>query len=411
MSYFKTALTGLSWTAALRGSIRVLAIGKTAVLARLLLPEQFGAFGIAAMALALLEIVTETGINVFLLQEKGDFKEYIDTAWVVSIIRGILISILIIVAAPYISTFFGSPQSLNLLYLAGVIPAIRGFINPANIIFQKDLRFDREFGYRFGILIVEILATILIAWQTRSAISFVWGLIFSAVTEVILSFVLISPKPKIKFEKEKLKHVLDRGKWVTGFGIFDYIFTQGDNIAVGRLLGEAPLGIYRTSYSLSTMPVTEISEIFYKVMFPVLVKVSHDPQRLKKMVAKSVAVVILLMLFVGICVFIFADPLVRVLLGYRWIEAIPVIRVLAITGLFRGLSFSFNSIFVALEKQKYVTMIIFTSMLGLVITIVPMIHQFGIIGAAYASALGSIIAIPVALVCMSKTLNIYGQTK
>ncbi len=411
MSYFKTTLTGLSWTTALRGSIRIMAIGKTAILARILLPEQFGAFGIAAMALALLEIVTETGINVFLLQEKGDYKEYIDTAWVVSIVRGILISILIIVAAPSISKFFNSPQSLSLLMLAGIIPTIRGFINPANIIFQKDLRFDKEFGYRFGILVVEIAVTILIALATRSAISFVWGLIFSAVTEVVLSFILIKPWPKIRFEKDKLKKVLDRGKWVTGFGIFDYIFTQGDNIAVGRMLGEAPLGIYRTSYSLSTLPVTEISEIFYKVMFPVLVKVAHEPDRLKRMMTKSVIGVTLLMLVVGLGVFILAGPIVRILLGDKWIAAIPVVRVLAITGLFRGLSFSFNSIFVALERQKFVTMIIFTSMSGLLITIVPLVKQYGLIGAAYASALGSILSIPVAIICMKRLLDSYEPAK
>lgn len=409
MSYFKSTFIGLTWTTALRGSIRALAILKTAILARILLPDQFGAFGIAAMALALLEILTETGINVFLLQEKGDYREYVDTAWVVSIVRGGLISLLIFATAPLISQFFSSPQSLPLLYLAGVIPVIRGFINPSNIIFQKDLRFDKEFIYRFGILLVEIVVTIFMAWQTRSAMSFVWGLIFAAVTEVTLSFVFISPRPKLRFETPKLKRVLDRGKWVTGFGIFDYMFTQGDNIAVGRILGDTSLGIYRTSYSLSTLPVTEISEIFYKVMFPVLVKVSHEPQRLKKIVLKSVSVVFVIMVLAGVSVFLLAGPIVSVLLGEKWISAIPVVRVLAITGLFRGLSFLFNSFFVAAEKQKYITFIIFSSMLGLAVSIVPLVRQFGIIGAAYSSAFGSICAIPIALFCMHKIIKNYEQ--
>ena len=92
MGYTKTAIKGFSWMGAFRGVTRVFSLLRTAILARILMPSQFGAFGIATLILSFLEIFTETGINLFLIQEGSDLEEYVDTAWMISAVRGIFIS-------------------------------------------------------------------------------------------------------------------------------------------------------------------------------------------------------------------------------------------------------------------------------------------------------------------------------
>src|SRR3989304_6927891 len=116
MGYFKKTLQGLSWSLGLRFIIRGFAVIRTIILARILLPEQFGAYGVATVTLAFLEMFTETGINVFLIQEK-ELSKYLDTAWVASILRGLIIGAIIVISAPFIASFFRSPQSLQLLQL------------------------------------------------------------------------------------------------------------------------------------------------------------------------------------------------------------------------------------------------------------------------------------------------------
>src|SRR3990172_12131370 len=108
MGFYKDTIKGISWMGSLRGVMRSMSFVRLAILARILTPAQFGVFGIASLILSFLEIVTETGINVFLVQQKDDIDEYINTSWVVSITRGILISLIILILAPTISTFFGS---------------------------------------------------------------------------------------------------------------------------------------------------------------------------------------------------------------------------------------------------------------------------------------------------------------
>src|SRR3989344_3574656 len=109
MGYKYAALVGISWITLFRILTRLLTFVRLAVLGRLLTPAQFGYFGIAALLLSLLEILTETGINVFLVQKKGNINEYINSAWIVSIARGILLALIIFLSAPFIATFFNSP--------------------------------------------------------------------------------------------------------------------------------------------------------------------------------------------------------------------------------------------------------------------------------------------------------------
>ncbi len=397
MSYTNTAFSGLSWTAGLRGALRVITILRMAVLARILTKTSLGVFGIVTMVLALLEIATETGINIFLMQEKGKIDKYIDTAWVLSIIRGIIIALLIVVTAPWISTFFNSPDTLNLLYLLALAPLIRGFINPAIITFLKELKFGREFALRGSIFALETGVSVLVCWYTRSPVGLIWGLIASAIFEVILSWCFISPRPKFALNPVSCRLILSRGKWVMGFGLLDYLFTQSDNIVVGKLLGEAPLGVYQYAYKVSTTPVSEIVDVFYRATFPIFSKMSAGGKNLKNAVVKTVVTVNILTIGLGLAIWLFAKPIILILFGINWLDAVPVLKVLAFLGIARGIGYSFNAVFMAQKQQKYVTLIVLTSTLGLLTAVVPAVRTWGIMGAAYAATFGAVVALPVAI--------------
>lgn len=396
MSFFKKTISGLSWISILWGAIRVSTLLRIAILARLLSFEAFGAFGVATLVLSLLEILTETGINTFLLQEEGDYKKYLNTAWVVSIIRGIFISLLLVMVTPFVAAFFKITSAVPLLYIASLIPLIRGFINPACIKFQKELQFHKEFFYRFTIVIIEILSSIIIVWFVRNASGMIWALVISALAEVVLSFLWIKPHPVFTAEMDKVKQIFNRGKWITGFGILDYAFSQGDNIVVGRMLGASALGLYQNAYKVSTLPLTGISDTFYKVTFPVYVEMLKNPKVVKIAILKHIAVISLFLLGTSSLVFIFSRPLTLILLGSSWLAAVPIIKVLAFLGAARGISFSMNSLFMARKQQKYVTLLTFINVIGLFATIFPAVKLYGPLGAGMSATFGAVLALPFA---------------
>lgn len=394
MGYIKQTFKGISWLGALRVITRVLTFVRLAILARILTPDEFGLFGIATLVLAFLEIITETGINVFFIQNEGKLKEYVDTAFIVSIARGILISLLIIIFTPSISNFFNAGGSRNLLYFIAVIPLIRGFINPSIIKFQKELEFNKEFLLRTGIFLTDCIVSISTALYLKSASSLIWGMIAGVIVEVLVSQIFIKPRPKFVFSTKKLRKVFDRGKWITVSSFSQYLFTNIDSAVVGKLMSSTFLGYYQMAYKISTLPITEISNVFYNVTFPIFSKFQNDKLRLKKAFIKSTMAIFFMVVPVGIVVFVFAKEIVFLILGNEWTLVIAPLKVLSIYGVLRAVTAEIPAVFMALRKQEYVTIITLIAVLGIAFSIVPFVKMYGITGASYSSLLGIIIAIP-----------------
>lgn len=392
MGYTKDVIKGVSWAGTLSFLTKAVGFLETVILARILVPSQFGAYGISLLTLGLLETLTETGVNIVLIQEK-ETKPYISSAWLVSIGRGLVIALFLYFLSPIISNFFHSPQSLTLLQLISLAPFLRGFINPAVVTFQKDLQFRKYFWYQAIILLVDTATSITITYITKQPIGIVIGLLAGVIVELGLSFFVISPRPTFTFRKEYVSKIFHRGKWVTMSAIFDYLFTNSDNIAVGRLLGAGSLGIYQLAYSLAVVPLTELSTVFIFVTLPVLTRLSQDTKRLKRAYFK----IVLSIFFIGIpyVLLVFFVPQIFVfVLGQKWSAITSILPILVTLGMVKAISNSSSSLFVGRKKQNYTMIVTLVTIVGMLATIIPFIHMFGIVGAGLAALFGACVALP-----------------
>lgn len=405
MGYFRGTVKGVAWVGAFRVSTRFVSFLRTVVLARILTPTQFGVFGIASLAITFLEILMETGINVVLIQKKEGVEKYLNTAWVVSIVRGAIISIVLVAAAPAISGFFNSPESRDLVYMISLVSLIRGFINPAIVRFQKDLRFGAEFWFKFTVFVFDSTVAVAVSFLTRSATGIVWGLVAGAILELCLSFVFVHPRPRFEFDSSKLKEVFSKGKWVTGAGIFQFLFRQGDDAVVGRMLGESSLGIYQVAYKVCSMPISEVTDVVNRVVFPVYAKIGEDKGRLRMAFLKTTTVAGCAALMLGGFLFVFGERMVLFLLGDAWMSAVPLVKVLSVFGVVQAFVGSGNSLFLATEKQAYVTLITFVSIAGLGVSIIPLTLAYGLPGAALAPLVGAAMGLPVMVFLVKKSLD------
>jgi O-antigen/teichoic acid export membrane protein len=395
MGYTKNTIKGISWVSGARFISRGLAFLKIAILARVLSPTQFGLFGIASLLLSLLETLTETGINIVLIQSKTDLFEYINAAWVVSIIRGILISVFILVLSPFIVFFFHTPDALGIILFISLVPFVRGFINPAEVKFQKDLNFHLQFWFQSGLFLIDAIVSIIVVLITHSVFSMVWGMLISALVEVILSLIFIKPRPKLAIEKGYFKEIFHKGIWVTGYTIFNYFAENLDNIVIGRVMGAANLGLYQMAYKISILPLTEISDVVSSVAFPVYTKITDDSKRLQKAFFKTVFLVFFGSALLGIIIFFFPEWIIRILLGEKWLIIIPVLKILIIYGVLRTIAGPASALLLSLGKQKFVSVMVFIRFITLATFIYPLVMAFGLVGAGYAQLLSVIIELPV----------------
>jgi O-antigen/teichoic acid export membrane protein len=397
MGYTNLALKGVTWIYAFRVFSRLITFLKIAIIARILSPSDFGVFGIATLILTFLEIITETGVNILLIQAKEDIKKYIDSAWIISIIRGTILFLIIFLLSPSISLFFNIERSKEIIMLIAFVPLIKGFINPAEVILQKNLNFKFEFYFRSLIFFADSLFSLILILITHSVYSLVAGLILGSILELILSFFLIKPTPRLKFNKEYLLKITSRGKWITAYGIFNYFSENGDNIMIGKLLGANSLGIYQMAYKISFLPISEMSDVINKVVFPVYTIISGDINRLKRAFYKTTILVTFFSTLIGLLIYYNSYSIINILLGEKWLATVSVLNILVFYGILRSFNGVLSSLFLSLNKQEYITVTTLIRCAILIFTIYPFILTFGMIGAAYSALLSILIEIPISI--------------
>ena len=406
MGYTRTAIKSFGWLGAFKFYKRGLGYVRIAILARILTPEQFGVFGVASLVLALLEILTETGINTVLIQQKDKVERYINTAWVISIFRGFLIGMLILASAGYVSEFFESPSSYRLLVGISLVPVIRGFINPAIINYRKELRFDKDFLINTLIYTTESAIILLVGILYKTEMAFVYGLIAGVIVEVIYTHIFLKTKPKFKINPKIAKNILKRGSWVTLSGITNYVNTQGDDAIVGKLASVSQLGIYQSAYKISTLPLTEVSFTINSVNFPVYTKFADDVQRIRRAFLKTFKFSLLAIFAIGIVMFVFSRELVLLVLGDQWLEAIPVLRALSIFGILTAINAAPNSVFLALKRQDLIAKLHIIQLAVMLLTIIPLVNQYQALGAAFSIVISNLVALPITYISLYSLLRL-----
>jgi len=380
---------------ALRVLIRILTVIKLGIIARILSPNELGIYGLALLMLSLFEILSETGINVFFIQEMKPLRKYLDSAFAVSIIRGVLISLFLLISAKFISNYFNSPNSLVYIYIISLVPFIKGFINPSIVRFQKELKFNLEFSIRIIIFLVDTVVAIILVIIFRNATGLILGMVCGALTELFMSHILIKPRPCLNYEIYKIRHILRRGKWITLAGVIQYLYLNIDNFIVAKVFGSLPLGLYQMSNKISTIPVTEVSDIFNKVTFPVFMKLATDINRLKKAYFKIILSMGLLLAFVSLILYFYTQQIVLFVFGNNWIPIVGIVKILAIYSFVRSVLNENIPLFYSVKKQEYFTYTALASILIILASMFPLIKIYGINGIAYSMLFGTLLTIPI----------------
>ena len=177
-------------------------------------------------------------------------------------------------------------------------------------------------------------------------------------------------------------------------------------MVVGKILGVYPLGIYQQAYRISSLPVTEMGEIFSKVTFPYYSKHQNDLNKLKSVFLKTFLGTALIVIPFGIIIILYPYQTVNLLLGKNWLEMVGVLQILAIYGILKALTNSVFPLFLGVGKQNLITWITLIAIFGMGITILPLTHLYGINGTAFSTIIGTIVTIPMSIYWIVKILKI-----
>jgi O-antigen/teichoic acid export membrane protein len=380
----KRVVRGGIWVFALRITNRGLGFIRTIILARLLAPHDFGLLGVAMLAIATLETFSQTGFQAALIQKKENVESYLDTAWTVSAIRGIVLFLILFLSAPVIAKFFNSPQATLIIRVIAVSTLLSGFRNIGILFFQKELEFNKQFIYELSATLVDITVAISLAIILRNVWALVWGGLAANFVRLFMSYMLHPYRPRIRFEKEKFQDLFGFGRWVLGSSILVFLITQGDDIFVGKMLGVAALGFYQMAYLISNLSATEITHVISQVTFPAYSKLQDDLTKLREAYLKILQLTTFISIPLAGGIFIFAPEFTKIFLGDKWMPMVPAIEVLVLAGLLRSISATTGPVFQAVGKPEIVTKWQPVRLFVLLAIIYPFTVQWGILGTSLA---------------------------
>ncbi|MFC1653873.1 lipopolysaccharide biosynthesis protein [Patescibacteria group bacterium] len=401
----KKTIKASSWLFSHTAIARAGGLLKTAIIARILTPTQFGVFGIASLSLGLLETFSETSIDQALIQKKDLSEKDLTTAWYISILRGFAISLILFLSAPLISSFFKDDSASMYIKAIALAPLIRNFANPKISLLRRKLKFKKEFIMRTITTFVEVSVGVIVSIYTKSPWGLVASIVSGAISDVIISFIIISP-PKISLpDKRSGKELVSFSSWLWASSIIEYLVSQGDDILVGKILGVRQLGFYQNAFKIASLPATQVTNIASQVVYPAFSSIQDNKERLKRAFKKSFITTSGLALLASAAIILFAKPLTLIILGEQWIEIVPALKILTVYGAIRSVASVAGPIIKALGKPKIITNFALIRMFVLAAFIYPLTKRYGIEGTSWAVLISTILPQPYLIFKVKKLLN------
>lgn len=387
----KVAVAG-TWAVILRIANRGLDFVRTIILARLLSPADFGLLGIALLSMSMLETFSQTGFKAALIQKKEDITSYLDTAWTVSILRGLVLFLLIFFSAPLIGSFFESVEATSVIRVLGISYLLIGFQNIGILIFEKELEFKTFSLYQISITVTQVIVTIIFAVLLRNVWALVFGVLFANLMRTSLSYVVHEYRPRIAFNKEKVLELFGFGKWILFLTIMLFFAEQGDDLFLGKILGVTFLGLYQMAFLIGNTPSSEISGVVSKVAFPAYSKIKDAPKKLKDVYLKALSTISMISLPLTGGLIVLAQPFTLLCLGEKWISIVIPLQILTLSGFLRAIAGTGGSLFNSMGKPRFDFAMNAIRLAIIVLTIYPLTKLFGMSGTSLSVLFGILAA-------------------
>ena len=364
--------------------LRSMELVRSIILARLLLPEIFGLMAILQLLRQGIQQFTRMSFGDAIIYRDTKIDESVNTAWILSIIRGLLLFVLLYILSPFISSFYGE-DVLNIgIKVIAIVFIFDGFNNTYMVLYRKNIDFKKIAILNLITEFLGIVIVIALAYYLRNVWALLFGVLFSSFTKMLLSYRIAEKTPKFQFDKAIAWEMFHYSKYLTGVGILVFLTTRLDDALVGKLLGMKELGLYINAYFFANLPATHITAILAPLIFPTYAHYSEDQEKMNQLFLRVLKVVSIITIPAAFGILALSDEIASVLLGEVWTPMAPPLKVLVFFGLFHAIAACTGPLFKAMGKPNIIFWVIFWKFILILLFIYPLTTNYGILGTALA---------------------------
>ncbi|QQX89575.1 oligosaccharide flippase family protein (plasmid) [Cupriavidus necator] len=386
----RPAASSAVWVLAQQALVRGMVAVKFLVVGRLLGPEALGVAGVALLAVAIAEALSDTGLPQALIQgQRAPAPAELGAVWSALACRGALVALLLLGLAPLLEAQFHLAGALPLLQLAAALPLLRGVASPAYYVVTRERNFRRVAVLESVVAVADCAISVGCALGGAGAYSVVIGLLVAETLKSALTWATMRPRPPLQLRWTGIGHFLGFSRWIWAASVVNLLLNQFDKVMVGKLLGPAQLGAYQMSSKLAQMLLADAGIAMSQYLFPTFAA-RHRQQDgaaarlLRRLLGLGALALVLAVAALNLA----AAPLFLLLLGPGWLEAVPLFRVFTLNMAIGALIALLVAYLRAIGEPRVATHASVLQVGVLLVCVPPATHWWGATGIAWSMTVG-----------------------
>ncbi|MCX4263742.1 MAG: lipopolysaccharide biosynthesis protein [Muribaculaceae bacterium] len=328
------ATSGVIWTSVDRFLTMGLQFVVNLVLARLLLPSDFGTIGMLAIFIAVSNTLIDGGFASALIQKKEPTNTDYSTIFFWNVGFAVVIYTVLFLMAPWVASFFRLPELRDVLRAIGLFVILSAIYSVQMTRLRKQLQFKKLAIVNIVSYCLAGVTGITMAYRGFGAWSLVAQQLTGAALIVLILFALTRWVPSLEFSKSSMKELFGFGAYILAANLLQEICKNFQGIIIGRRFSAAQMGYYTQAQKMDTVTSYSIPQIIVTVMYPVYSSIQDECERFNKIVAMNVRVIAYIVFPMLSLLILLAEPLVTGLYGAQWDVSVPYYQILCVGGLF-----------------------------------------------------------------------------
>lgn len=307
----------------------VLQTATTMVLARLLSPQDFGLQGMAIVVTGFLALFQDAGLVAATIQRLEVTHEQISTLFWINAAVGVMLAILCAVSAPLVVAFYHEPRLYWVAVVSGTTFIFNGLASQHAALLTRRMRFVTQANIGVLSLLLSSATGIVMALLGYRYWSLVGMALSGSIFGAVAVWMAVPWIPGLPRRKCGVLSMLHFGGVATCNNFVVFLAWNTEKLLLGRFWGADALGLYGRAYQLVTLPVQQLNGAVTSVAFPALSRIQHDAGRLARSFLRGYSLLISLTIPITITCALFAEEIVHIVLGPKWMAAAPIFRLLS----------------------------------------------------------------------------------
>jgi lipopolysaccharide exporter len=380
---------GAGWTIGWRAATRALGFLSTLVLARVLVPADFGLVALAMSYAQAIDVFANLGVQDALVRATNSDRAMYDAAFTVNVVRGFITAVVIGLTAGPFATFFEDPRLFYVVLALALAVLLDAFENVGVADFRRHFAFRSEFQLSIFPRITQVAVTIALAFTWANYWALVAGILTARLLQNVASYAMHPYRPRLS---------LAAWRDIVGFSVWTWLVSmawmvrgRGITLIIGGMLNPTQLGVFTVGSEIATLPESELIGPLSRVCFPGFAAARRSGIGVAEVYMRIASSMLVIAMPASIGISAIASPLVYIGFGAKWLEATPIIEILAISGIFAVVERISSSLFYAFGYLRPIFWTIVALSLVQFALLVPFVWHSSIVGAAVACTLTAFI--------------------